>query len=390
MHVYGSCRSQLDPSDWDAVVSSGGSTTTGLTVNIYAQIRTRAGKNLLSAPKNVTITAGDKLTLTINENAIKSGEDTFEVVFSAENTTPSDAAQIATIKLRDSDQTTLRILPISVELTLDSHLALAESVSTSDDLPANPVNGQMRQIGADYFEYDNEALSGDYQSGSGYWKQVDQTFSTYLSATNATGGCDYPQSLITGLKFAPPVYPGNGNDHTPIVIWLLNGLIEDGQAQLSIGEDIALEVKLNGSVPLASPLTKGIKVRVLGYVRRSTGILDDSIAETGNIYVWEQEKSLFQLTTPLPRGYAIAVEIILAFKKTQLRGGITGGEPISTILYTQGKLGTYNPIGFFTGNAIASLDERMRVLPTPGGFKRTSGLVIYSPSDIIKKQCLRW
>ena len=376
MHIYGSCRSRLDFSDWGAVVSSGGSATAGLTVNIYAQIGTRAGKNLLSAAKNITIEPGDKLTLTINEDAIKSGEDAFEIIFSAENTTASDAAQIAKIKLRDSDQVTKRTLPISLELTLDSHLALAATIATSNDLPDNPVNGQMRQIGADYYEYDSEALAGDYQSGSGYWKQVDQTFSTYLSATNASGGCDYPQSLITGLKFAPPVYPGDGSDHTPLRIWLLNGLSEDGQAQIPIGSAIALETKVNDSTQLATSLSGGIKVRVLGYVRRSTGFLDTSIAEANIEYNWDPNSPLFNLTTALPRGYALAVEIILSFLKSQLRGGITGGESISTILYTQGKLGNYNPIGFFTGNAIASLDDRMRILPTIGGFKRASGLAI--------------
>ncbi len=376
MHVYGSCRSQLSPSDWEAVVSSGGSTTTGFTVNIYAQIGTRAGRNLLSAAKNITITPGDKLTLTLNENAIKSGEDAFEIIFSAENTTASDAGQIAKIKVRDSDQVTLRTLPISLELTLDSHFALASTVATSNDLPANPVNGQMRQIEADYYEYDNEALSGDYQSGSGYWKQVSNTFNTYLSATNVLGGCDYPQSLITGLKFAPPVYPGDGSDHTPLIIWLINGFNEDGQSQLPIGSAIAVETKVNDSTQLAASLSGGIKVRVLGYVRRATGVLDTSIAEANQEYAWEPNSPLFNLTTALPRGYALAVQIILAFQKSQLRGGLTGGEAISTILYTQGKLGAYNPIGFFTGNAIASLDDNIRILPTTGGFKRTSGLAI--------------
>lgn len=368
MHIYGSCREKLADSEWSATASSGGNTTSSYSYNFYAQIITRAGRNLLSTAKNIAVNAGEKLTLTVNSGAIKTGEDAFAVLFSASTTTEANAVQIAKIELRDTDQVTTRSLPISIELTEDSHFALSASIEDQNSFPSSPVNGQMRSIDATYWEYSAEDLA---------WNQVPRTFSTYLGSTTEIGGCDRSQTLINDYYYSPTPYAGDGNDHeTPIILWLLNGLTEDGQASIGIGENIALEVKLNSSTSLGASLNKGIKVEVLGYVQRSTGILDTSISEVGTVYIWEAESPLFALSQALPRGYALAVKIIFNFRKSQLKAGITGGESISTILYTQGRFGSFSAVGWFTGNAIASTGNRMRIVPESGGFKRLDGVAI--------------
>jgi hypothetical protein len=162
-----SFRTQIDSSDWTITASSGGSLT-AQTYNFYCQFKNRTGYNLFSQVKSVTVTNGQKLIWTIDSNAVKSGEDVFEFVLSCTTGAINTAKQIAKIKYRDIDQTTFRLLPLSLELTVDNDLNLL-TVTGVGNLPTSPKNGKVVYVGniAKYYEYDSEATEGDIASGGG-------------------------------------------------------------------------------------------------------------------------------------------------------------------------------------------------------------------------------
>jgi hypothetical protein len=332
--------------------------------------------NLLSGTKTLTWTAGQKIRVTLASSARQTGEDIFSYVLSGENSgNPQSAIQLAKWQAKDADQVTLRTLS-TFELTRDSHLSLSFAIATSDDFPDNPVNGQVRQISSSglFYEYDAEAIDGEYPASAGYWVWLTtETNSTYIADTEDGGSDQEVISLTSNEILLPPIYAGNGGDSTPVKYWLLNGFTESG-SEFPVGSAVNLQVQINDDPALGVALSGKLIARVLGIVRRSTGVLTNALAEYGQSYVWESGSSLFSLSVPIPSGYALAMELYYNFQSIQLRSAV-GVESffVQVLPYLAGKFGELESSWFFFGNSIPDSGDKMRIVPALTGISRASG-----------------
>ncbi|WP_013322447.1 hypothetical protein [Gloeothece verrucosa] len=86
-----------------------------------------------------------------------------------------------------------------IQLTEDHHLG-GKTVNTISDLAANPIYGQIQKVIANdkYYEFDNEAKTGDIAAQNGYWIETGG-WDCYISST--VDGCDrYINELNTADK----------------------------------------------------------------------------------------------------------------------------------------------------------------------------------------------
>ena len=279
--LYGSVRPQLAAGDWSVTATSGGSTTTGGTLTFFLQGRNRAGRNLLSEGKTLTWTAGQQVVVTINASARQSGEDIFSFILSASASTQQQARQLAEWRAKNTNQVTNRTLPATITLNSSELLLLAPTVANLAALPTTRVNGMVRQVGADFYKWDSEATEGTVQAGSGYWVKVPRA-TMFLSSTESEGGCDQSAQSDNSEVILPPPYNGDGSISTPVRYWLVNGLSEDTGSVWTVGTLIGLATVLNGQP--TTVLDGKARVKVLGKVRRSTGVLS-SLPESNSIFV---------------------------------------------------------------------------------------------------------
>lgn len=324
--TYASLRSRLPLSAFSATSTTGGTIPAG-TYNIRIQGRSRAGRNLLSDPIAVTCGANSKILVTLNAGVRQTGEDLFKVSISYETTgNSSDARLLAEWNAKESDQVTLKGLPATVEIT---------------------------QL----------APTGEL---------------TYLAATTDDKGCDKEiTDLANNTVIAPPPYPGGNVRGTPIAMWLSNGLTEDGGADEVQGSTIFLQVAVNGSTidesgnPWGLRLKDKLLVRIEGMVRRSTGILDTSITGVGES-LWDG-LSPISIPVPVPRGYAIAVSLILKFSSIAL----PQGAGFSVVPESRPPYGRASGVDF--GDFVSGAGDRALIVPERGGaWRRLSGVVTVS------------
>lgn len=366
--LYGSVRPQLGENDWSVAASSGGTTTTGGTLTFFLQARNRAGRNLLSVGKTVTWTAGQQILVVINESARQSGEDIFAYILSASTSTPQQARQIAEWRARNSNQITNRMLPATITLAATELLLLAPSVNNLASLPTTRVNGMVRQVGADFYKWDSEATTGVLQAGTGYWVQTPRA-TTFLASTTSEGGCDQPAQTNNLEVILPSPYSGDGSVSTPVRYWLINSLEEDGGVNWPRGTLIGLSVQLNEQPTVI--FAEKARIKVLGKVRRSTGILIN-LPESESIFS-NSGDYIFALSEEVERGYAIAIEVSFVFNLAELLDVISEDSVISTYPFIRRQVGIFNPFGSFFGEAVTGGDK-CRILPNALGFKRGSGI----------------
>ena len=367
--LYGSVRPQSGQNDWSVTASSGGSTSTGGTLTFFLQARNRAGRNLLSEGKAVTWTAGQQVVVTINASARQSGEDIFSFILSASTSTPQQARQLAEWRAKNTNQVTNRTLPATITLNSSELLLLAPTVANLAALPTTRVNGMVRQVGADFYKWDSEATEGTVQAGSGYWVQVPRA-TTFLSSTESEGGCDRSVEADNVEVILPLPYIGDGSDSTPVVYWLLNGFSEDTGSSWPVGTLIGLATALNGQP--TTVLEGKARIKVLGKVRRSTGILE-SLPESNSIFV-NSGDFVFSLSEEIDRGYGIAIEISLTFVLAELTSFIPVDATVNIYPFLRRQVGIFNPFGTFFGESVVTQGDKWRILPEIIGFKRGSGI----------------
>lgn len=366
--LYGSVRPQLGESDWSVSASNGGSTTTGGTLTFFLQARNRAGRNLLSVGKTVTWTAGQQVVLTINASARQSGEDIFSFILSASASTQQQARQLAEWRAKNTNQVTNRTLPATITLNSSELLLLAPTVANLAALPTTRVNGMVRQVGADFYKWDSEAIEGAIQAGSGYWVKVPRA-TMFLSSTEGEGASDQSAQSDNSEVILPPPYNGDGSISTPVRYWLVNGLSEDTGSVWPVGTLIGLATVLNGQP--TTVLDGKARVKVLGKVRRSTGVLS-SLPESNSIFV-NSGDYLFALSEEIERGYAIALEVSFVFDLAELLDVIPRDSVISTYPFIRRQVGIFNPFGEFFGDTVTQ-GNKWRILPDTLGFVRSSGV----------------
>jgi hypothetical protein len=372
--LYSSLRPQLDSADWAIAATSGGNLTGSGTLTFYLQSRSRSGRNLLGAGKTIAYSAGQKIVVTIDASARKSGEDVFAFVLSASSGVATNAKQLAEWRAKSLDRRSDRSLSGTIELTRDEHLVLGGTSANIASLPTNRIHGMVRQVGADYLKWDSEATAGVQQAGTGYWVTWESP-NTYLASTDSIGGCDRSVSDGNPNIIRPLPYAADGSDSEPVRYWLVNGLDEDGGGDLAIGSLIDLSVAVNGEP--TTIFDSLISIRVLGYARRSTGILT-TVPESNASYLYTAGNFLFALSQVLPRGYALAVEVIFAFDESALadngRPLIPPDAVITAYPYLKGRSGTFSPFGDFFGDCVSSEGGKLRVLPAAAGYKRAGGV----------------
>ena len=406
--IFGSFRERLDTNFITAIAQSGGSTTQVYNYNYYFQFQNRAGKNLLSSAIALTVNAGEKAVFTFADGSIASGEEVIWIIVSAENTgnkqdedspaelgsaaTPSEtlrerevrAVQLARIAVVESDQVTRRSLPLTLELSEDIHFALQRSVADYSSLPsvADLVFGTIYLVvdSAQYYLYDE--WSND-------WIVYPQGQSTYLSDTTAEYGCDRVLSDVDSAVRVPTKI--GDTDTVPLRLWWLNGFWVDGLSPQVANTVLSFEFAVNGSSVSGSGksynaiFANRVKVTLVGYVERATGILDTSVAQSQ--LIWNPVTNPLLLPVDLPRGYAAVFDVILSFDNEQMQGIIPQGATIElNLVEAFENVGIPSPVAKTTGDLVFAEGDRLRIVPAPlrlsGSATSKAGYIIDSKKEI--------
>jgi hypothetical protein len=353
---YGSFRQRLDNSDWGVATASGGSLTANESVEFFIQAHNRVGLNLLSQGKTIAITAGQKVVVTINAGAIKSGEDIFKFVISARRGVATPV-QIAEIYVKESDQVTYKTLPISLELTRNAHLNtnLVGDLTIGDDR----INGQIRIVSSNSYRYDATATRGFQASSPGYWVDDTRAGVVNISSTTGNNGCDRPTS--TAIPTIPVTIRSQGSLQTePLIYWWSNNLVSNLGNFLPSGTGLNLRVYMNGQlnnnegVPYGNLFNDLISLRFLGYVELATGILDTSLSGVNVFKRWSASNSGMVLPENLLPGYAAAYSIQVQFTTTALTTLIQNGGGLTIDLVQEVSGGVYAPGASVLGDSITN------------------------------------
>jgi hypothetical protein len=390
-------------------VTSGGSLTGSGTLYFSFQLQNRAGFNAPSVSAAVNYSAGQKIQITIPNTVRKDGWDIHYFVISAGATNdPSTHVAIARYAGFDfgvgiDPQTIPSTLPTTIELSRDSHIALASTVADLAALPTgdNRLNGMVRWVTSEskFFEYradsDLPLDSNTIATDVGQWVRV-QSPSTYVANSSSAGGSDYPLVSIQPTSIIPtPPYPGNGTLEKTLPTWESKYFIyNDTNANLPEGTEFGIELDYNNR---SSPdLLSGLfMVKFFGYVQsngtlRTTKTSDNTeFNNIGGYVLWTPKLTTnFLCPDDLLPGESILIGVKPFFSAAELsffnddRNGTTGmndGDIISVRPSIRTESGDYNPLGFLLndGSIIPNLADKYRVVPDISlGFKVLSGCAL--------------
>lgn len=362
--LFGSLREQYSVSNINVTTpASGGTIPIGESGFIYVSGRNRSGQNLnTSAIAFSTTSNTSRINIELLATLRASGEDLFEAVISYyPSNSPTLAKQIAKWKAKDSDQVTLRSLPANVTVT---ELAQLDTSAVADgaSLPTNPLNGMNVFVNSDgkYYEYDDEATSGTYPSGAGFWLETNFDGLTYRNSTT-NGGSDstVPSGLPADFLRAPAKV--GDNPSIPVQYWLLNGFTEGAGEILTTDTAVTLKVEVAG-VDKTQSMGGYVKIKFLGYVQRSTGELDTGIPTSGTTYTWYPTLPL-TLPANLNRGFASAYEVFLDYKLSEVNNIINDGDEVFPYLTLASSTGVPSDSTEFTGDAVWNVTDRLRIYP---------------------------
>ena len=383
--------------------TTGGATAIAHDYTYYLQLQNRAGKNLLSAGVSLLVPAGNKLIWTIPPGLIEDGEDVFWYVLSAHErvtsigieqnpclpdnsycyTTPAtEAVVLAKIQARDADQTTLRSLPLSLELTSDADFLLSGVVANESLLPLTAANGSLRYVNAiaKYYYYDSEAIPivSGYSSSYGVpfpslndnWIETTETFSSWQAST--TTGSDL---VLADAENALSPPPKTNLSTTPVRIWLLNGYALDGLSPVAEGSKYHFVVAVNGE-DRSNLFYDKIVATHRGVIERATG--------ERSLNIWANEQFVWSNISPilvredLERGYAIALDVEFVFDNEELLGAIPVGAVISFTLVSANTTTTSEVAGV-TGDLVLAEGDKLLVVPD----KRLGGKATILPTYVV-------
>ncbi len=359
----------VDPLDWNlSVTANGGSLSAIANILVYVQLTNRRGRNLLSAPKNIAISANDSLVVTFNTSIVREGEDPWWFIISAETIGDNtQAVQIAEVEYKSrADQQSTLALPLDVTFTLDEHLETTNlSVTTAANLPSNPLNGTIRTIddqgGA--IVYYNEILAN--------WEPYYfPTVFTYQDDTENTEGSDQGLAddiLVPGLLFDSQV---SQITTVPVRYALINdnpegnGINLEGQIDLIVfvnGEAVNVNNLFVGSV-----YSDIIKFQLIGFYRISNRSIDQGIDGTFVTQEWNAANNQLRLSSQLPPGWAAIYDIWLdadssVFALTEHQPG----DVLSFAFVYRGKVGRFVPeLAALIGDFVVSGEEgQLKLLP---------------------------
>lgn len=258
----------------------------------------------------------------------------------------------------------------TVSLATDSAIALPSAVANAAALPATPVNGMLRSISSQVYEFVTGSTlptSADVLGGTGgQWIARSGTFNTNLANSTDGGGCDRPLDLIAPTALRAPVYGVNGANGTSRTFWIVN----DEAAPIPQGTRIGLSVLLNGN-PVTDNFAAALQVRFLGYANLTTGDRR-TIESDGDVMPWvdvdrtlEPGKFDLRLSDPLQPGEAFAFAVYPRFTPAMLNGRVPSGVlSIAPFLYSEA--GTFTPMGLALGDWLYPVGDRALVTPKTG------------------------
>jgi hypothetical protein len=377
--TYASFRSQ-PPSDKFTVQAIAG-TAANLQRNFYIQYANRSGRSLLSDAQTVT-SSGVRITL--QPNLILSGEEVFWIIISYETSgDPEDAKIISMWQARGNDQVVSRSLPVALNFITEDSLRINRTVLNDSQLPDvfSVPNGAIALV-ADtgiYYRSDREAYVsnnelfsyGTYAKGlSSRWIEWNGGFNAYIASTDDLFGADASLHLAENSLEVPPKIADV--DSTPTRYWLNNGLSADGGSPKVDGR-YSLTVKVNGIKGYEGFFANRIKYSLVGYVDRATGILDQTIADVGQIQYWNPSEGAIVLPEDLPRNHAAVYDLILSFDNADAVSVIGDRNPEISIdflelLSIQGNL---SQAANLIGDLVYKDGEKLLVVP---GVFRLSGI----------------
>ncbi|WP_013322446.1 hypothetical protein [Gloeothece verrucosa] len=112
-------------------------------------------------------------------------------------------------------------------------------------------------------------------------------------------------------------------------------------------------------------------------MRRETGELDENFPDVGR-YIFTAGEYLFALNAAIPRGYALACQIIYKISAAQLTfARIFLGSTIKSWIYARKPLGIIVPgLAAIAGDAVLAAGSRCRIVPDSMGISRLDGVVL--------------
>jgi len=420
--TYGSFSRDLSALESGVTIAAvpGGSLSDGQSIYLSVQIKTRGGLTLHTAPRLVTTTpTNNAIAITLTEDAIAPGDFPMELIISGAATNNVAAmVRLASWRFRDGvtieypgvgpvifpGEGSARVLPKTVTLSQNAHIALSATVSNPGVLPtgANLIHGMVRGIVStgDVLVYDSEAQVGDVPASLGHWyvhhpgfePEGNGYYSTYFGdSTELEGGCDRVVTELNEFQaIAPPGYSFDGSLQNPaIVLFLNNGLELGGGSPMGQGDSISLQVQANGS-DVSSAFAGHMVLTLLGYVNRETGELDSSVAQSA--VVWQPGTSGVVLPSDLDVGFAAAYSVAIQCRKDELINSrdvssqwLAEGLSLSVRLYFEGSLGRPSTVWYFLGDVIYDLGDRMILVPLVNGLRRLGGAATVKGFDTSRR-----
>lgn len=383
---YASLRAQLPALTVAAV--SGGSLAGSGTVEICYQGRNRAGWNLPTSLQSVSYTAGQRIAITIPNTARAAGEDIHEYVISIAQTsaTPSSIRQVAIYQAYDADQVTPRALPTTLYLSQPAHLVVGTSqqVANLAALPTGTslINGMVREVlnigdsTSRILEYRSEStatVNGNtvFSAATGRWVRI-FGFTTYLTDTLASGGCDraLKDLDLTKVIQAPP-YVVDGSLGTYVRYWFFGSRNASAPAT-SQGLRVGLQV-FDSGLDRSASYDGLLKYIFTGYANPADGTLDTSGMTVGaqQTYLFGKNGALV-LEKDLPAGQAAEFKVAPSFGLAE-QSTLAQGGTVSIDLRGYTQAGSANPLSGFFGNAVSPEGDRLRVVPDGSSVRVLGG-----------------
>jgi len=374
-----------------------GSITSGKarTYYFWLQARNCIGYTLLSTTSTITATVGSGIRLTFPSDCFRDGEnwERYAVSFSTTND-PSNASLLLEIPAIDINQNPIS-LPLSIDLTLDSHLVFETSTAT---LPNNVPHGFIVNYTSKGKLYRYDSTSSLIANGEdiiaatvGNWISFSETntFDIYVNdTTSSVLGCDVAIEDLNNNYLISQYYAGDGSDSFFRRIWLYN----DTTVNVNEGERIGLTVDLQG-VDVSASFTDLLTLVFEGYVDKATGEIDiyedDTVTLLPYVNVTQDytaaKSSTLTIPKPLLPNVSYQLKVYANFSNSDLaRNGLIPAynSDLSIIPFLYSNNGISIGVGAFTGDVILGGDDPnlRRVYPDEG-----VSVFVDSGSGIVKQ-----
>ena len=342
--------------------------------SLWLQTQNRAGFSLVSLRTDITLTAGQGLSVTVPAGALPnpSGVDvrSYKILL-AETADPNDGVIVAAADGYDGDGETPLSPPFTILLTEDEHFNIASLiVADAAALPdgSDRINGQRRSV---------ENLAGlivEWSETSSAWlAAVPQDFSTAISDLEASGGANRSLGVLSPEEVIFPEYGLSGFSEQ-VRYWLVN----NDSSAIPSGRGIAVNVfaDVQGEdtdLSLLPGILGGLELQFLGYVDAISGVLDTTGAGGSGTMpglnapiTYTDPATVLSTPKPLPPGAAYLLGIRLNTDVVSLNNLLPDGTLLRFTPSFFRESATVNPAAQLTGSIILGDFDKRRLVPTLG------------------------